>query len=178
MHLITPERAFDANLFANYIAQHRIDVLKIVPNRYTYRQQADCFADALPEHALILGGEAADQDLVEKILRSKPTCRLINHYGPTETTVGTLTYEHDCSIGVAELPIGQPLRNTIVYILSSDLTAVPVGVAGELYIGGAGLARGYHGRPGLTAERFVPNPYAREPGERLYRTGDLARVAF
>ena len=149
--------------------------MKITPSHLLGLQQVQRFRGALPEHALILGGETSDERLVRRIQRDKPDCRLINHYGPTETTVGVLTYELNQAFGETAFPIGRPLQNAITYILSSDLAPVPLGVVGELYIGGAGLARGYHGRPGLTAERFVPNPFARTPGERLYRTGDLAR---
>jgi amino acid adenylation domain-containing protein/non-ribosomal peptide synthase protein (TIGR01720 family) len=104
--------------------------------------------------------------------------RWINAYGPTETTITSTLYE---SFGQKEqyaggtVPIGRPIANTEVYLFDKRLEPVPVGVVGELYIGGAGVARGYLNRPELTAERFIPHPYSREAGTRLYRTGDLAR---
>lgn len=104
--------------------------------------------------------------------------RWINAYGSTETTITTTIYEPG---GVQErqevlsVPIGRPIANTQVYLLDSHLHPVPIGVPGELYIGGLGLAHGYLNRPDLTAERFVPNPFSQQPGAHLYKTGDLAR---
>ena len=123
--------------------------------------------------ALLLGGEALPQALARELLAALPGCQLINMYGPTETTIWSATQP------VAEPAdaalIGRPIANTRCYILDRWLEPVPVGVAGELYIGGAGLARGYLGRPELTAERFVRDPFGAEPDARLYRSGDLAR---
>ncbi|WP_147470322.1 non-ribosomal peptide synthetase, partial [Corallococcus sp. AB049A] len=120
--------------------------------------------------SVIAGGEACSAGLVD---RWAPGRRFINAYGPTETTICTTMAR--CQAGGGAPPIGRPIPHARVYVLDARLEPVPPGVTGELYIGGAGLARGYLGRADLTADRFIPNPFARVPGERLYRTGDLAR---
>ncbi|HEX6038630.1 amino acid adenylation domain-containing protein, partial [Longimicrobium sp.] len=108
--------------------------------------------------------------------RHAPTVRLLNEYGPTETVVGCSLYEMPAGRHTAgRIPIGRPIWNITMYVLDGHMRPVPPGVPGELYIGGIGVARGYLGRPGLTAEKFVPDPFAPAPGARLYRTGDLAR---
>ena len=119
--------------------------------------------------AMIVAGEACPSDRAAAWARR---CRVFNAYGPTETTVcATMS---SALTGKGTPPIGAPIANTRVYVLDAGLQPCPIGVTGELYIAGAGLARGYRDRPSLTAGRFVANPFALEPGERLYRTGDLA----
>ncbi|MFP2903395.1 AMP-binding protein, partial [Corallococcus sp. 4LFB] len=99
-----------------------------------------------------------------------------NGYGPTENTTFSATFAmHRDTVVDGPVPIGRPLSNSTAYVLDAHLRPVPVGVAGEVYVGGQGLAWGYLHRPDLTAERFVPHPFASTPGERLYRTGDKAR---
>jgi len=121
----------------------------------------------------IIGGEALFYEQLAFWRKYAPTTHLINEYGPTETVVGCCVYEVKAEdVLVGTVPIGRPIANTQLYILDAHLQPVPIGVTGELYIGGAGLARGYLNRPELTAEKFIPNPF----GEgRLYKTGDLAR---
>jgi len=119
---------------------------------------------------IIVAGEACSTGLVGQWSKGR---RFFNAYGPTESTVCGTVYE--CSNGSHKLPIGRPIINTQVYILDPHLQPVPVGVPGELYIGGAGLARGYLNRPELTSEKFICNPFSDEPRARLYKTGDLAR---
>ena len=125
---------------------------------------------------LLAGGDVLSPEHVQRVLRAHPGCRVINGYGPTENTTFT------CCHGMTEsnspagtVPIGRPIANTTVYLVDDEVRAVPVGVVGELLTGGDGLARGYYHSPELTAEKFIPDPYAAAPGGRLYRTGDLAR---
>ncbi len=129
-----------------------------------------------PVRQILAGGDVVPLPQAERVLAELPGCRLIDGYGPTENT--TFTACHPIWQGLAgrgSVPIGRPIGNTRVVILDRDFAPVPVGVAGELYTGGLGLARGYFERPELTAERFVPDAVSGETGERLYGTGDRAR---
>ena len=119
------------------------------------------------------GAEVLKPEVVRAFHQALPAATLWNTYGPTEATVQS-TFAPRLEAG-RSVPIGKPLANTQTYVLDRWMEPAPVGVAGELYIGGAGVARGYWNRPGLTAEKFVPNPFASQPGERLYRTGDLVK---
>ena len=125
---------------------------------------------------LLAGGDVLSVPHVQKVFQELDGCQLINGYGPTENTTFTCCH----SIGATEklgqsVPIGRPIANTQVYILDDYLNPVPIGIAGELYIGGDGLAQAYLNRPALTAERFVPNPFNQEAGSRMYKTGDSVR---
>ena len=127
---------------------------------------------------LLAGGDVLSVHHVEKYLAAAGNGdrRLINGYGPTENTTFTCCHVMDQHSRLdGSVPIGRPITNTQVYVLDAEMQVVPVGVVGELYIGGAGLARGYFKQPELTAERFVPHPQSTEAGERLYRTGDMVR---
>jgi amino acid adenylation domain-containing protein len=123
---------------------------------------------------VICSGEALSYELQEKFY-SRLEAELHNLYGPTEASVDVTYWKCEKEATRRAVPIGRPIANTQIYILDGGMKAVPVGVAGELYIGGVGLGRGYINRPDLTGERFVPNPYERGKGSRLYATGDLAR---
>jgi acyl-CoA synthetase (AMP-forming)/AMP-acid ligase II/acyl carrier protein len=129
---------------------------------------------------VIIGGERADPSRLatwQKHVGNR--LRLLNTYGPTEATVVAtlcdLSELAEADIAWRKVPIGRPIRNVQIYILDGHLQPVPIGVPGELHIGGMGLARGYLNHPELTVERFIPNPFSDEPGARLYQTGDLAR---
>jgi acyl-coenzyme A synthetase/AMP-(fatty) acid ligase/acyl carrier protein len=125
---------------------------------------------------VLFGGEAAEPKWVRVLLERGGPERLLHVYGPTETTTfATWQRVEEVNEGATTVPIGRPLANGELYVLDAALRPVPVGVAGELYIGGDGLARCYWNRPELTAERFVPHPWSERPGARLYRTGDLVR---
>lgn len=122
------------------------------------------------------GGDVLSSSHVEKVIKFLPECEVINGYGPTENTTFTCCYRIKQSTeNETSIPIGRPISNTQTYILDSHLQPVPVGVPGELYIGGDGLARGYLNRPQLTSEKFILNPFDDSKSERLYKTGDLTR---
>ncbi|MBX8517028.1 amino acid adenylation domain-containing protein [Pseudomonas cichorii] len=174
LHLLSHEQAFDPDGFAAYMAEHQVEVLKIVPSHLQGLLQAARSADVLPSQLLILGGEASSWALIEQVRTLKPGCRIVNHYGPTETTVGILTHEVQEKLEACRsVPVGQPLANGKARVLDAWLNPMAERVAGEMYLGGRGLAQGYLGRAAMTAERFVPDPEG--DGERLYRAGDRAR---
>ncbi|UUU36218.1 amino acid adenylation domain-containing protein [Streptomyces sp. CA-210063] len=131
--------------------------------------------DISPTEEFMLGGEALVGEALRVWRRDHPGVRLINHYGPTELTVGCTDHriEPGDDLPSGPVPIGRPMWNTRAYVLDAWLNPVPAGVVGELYVAGHQVARGYRNRPGLTAERFVADPFG-PPGERVYRTGDLA----
>ncbi|WP_434453309.1 amino acid adenylation domain-containing protein [Lentzea sp. E54] len=151
-----------------------VDFLKATPSHLALLQVLpDAYS---PRRELVLGGEPLPGDHLDVWRRAHPGVRVVNEYGPTETTVGCTSFaiEPGDEVPAEVLSIGRPLWNTRVYVLDGHLRPVPAGVVGELYVAGANVARGYVGRPGLTAERFVADPFG-GPGERLYRTGDLVR---
>lgn len=177
LHIISPERASDAQALAKYFQQHLIDCLKIVPSHLIALLASFPPQSIFPRQCLILGGEASSWDLIEKIQAQAPQCQIFNHYGPTETTVGVLTYQvqdNKNSYHSHTIPLGKPLANTQVYVLNQQLQPVSIGVLGELYIGGTPITRGYLNRPELTAERFIQNPFL-EVESKVYKTGDLVR---
>jgi amino acid adenylation domain-containing protein len=178
LHILDYDTGLEGDLFRDYIARRPIDVLKIVPSHFSALLATQPDGKILPAKYLILGGEALSWDLVQRLSQIDHACQIINHYGPTETTVGSLTFsvdEKDVSRYSSTVPIGRPIANTRLYILDRRLRPVPVGVTGELYIGGAGVTAGYLNQPTETAVRFVPDPFCDDSDLRLYRTGDLAR---
>ena len=125
---------------------------------------------------LLVGGEVLDGHLVRRVLSHGAPQRMLNVYGPTETTAYSTWYQIDGAIDEEfRVPIGRPIGRTRVYVLDASMQPVPIGIAGELYLGGPGLATGYLRRPDLTAERFVPDPFGGDDSGRLYRTGDRVR---
>ncbi len=161
--------------FLKEIKQRGITTLWLTTSLFNLMAQHEPRAFAGLRNVLF-GGEAADARSVAAVLKQGAPGRLINGYGPTETTTFAICHEvRSVPEEAASIPIGRPISNTTIYILDAHQNPVPIGVAGEIYIGGPGVARGYVGAPELTAERFLPDRFSSEPDARLYRTGDLAR---
>jgi amino acid adenylation domain-containing protein/non-ribosomal peptide synthase protein (TIGR01720 family) len=171
---ILPEEArADGRQQLAYIERYRLDGLEFTPSHLKLLGPGGVEElMALAPQLVLVGGEALDETLWPQLAGSRET-RFLNMYGPTECAVDATK----CEVR-AELPastIGRPLPNVQVYILDQRQRPVGIGIAGEIYIGGEGVGRGYLQQPGLTAERFIPHPYSAEPGARLYRTGDVGR---
>ncbi|WP_242198389.1 MULTISPECIES: non-ribosomal peptide synthase/polyketide synthase [unclassified Pseudomonas] len=161
------EMALDPEAILDLVHNQCANVLQATPSTWRMLLESPR-ASLLQGIKCLCGGEALPVDLAQRLLDLQGP--VWNLYGPTETTIWSAAHR----LEQAQPFVGRPIANTSLFILNAGLTPCPQGAAGELLIGGAGLARGYHARPALTAERFVPNPYG-APGERLYRTGDLAR---
>ncbi len=165
----------DAERFAAILLRHRVTVMFLTTGLFS--QYIDALAGVFVQlRYLITGGDVLEPELVKRVLRNSPPQHLLNAYGPTESTTFATTYAIETIDEETKIiPIGRPISNTQVYVLNSALQPVPVGVAAEIFIGGAGVALGYLNRPELTAERFVRDPFSSDSDARLYRTGDLGR---
>ncbi|MHA6779791.1 amino acid adenylation domain-containing protein [Pseudonocardia saturnea] len=172
VHVLDDETRRDPELLTAAVRREGLDFLEVTPSYLARMADVGFFGDDGTDCPLALvgfGGEAVSAPLWQQ-LRGLRSTTAVNLYGPTEATVDALVARASDS---AAPQVGRPVHGSRVHVLDEGLAPVPAGVAGELYVGGAGLARGYLGRPALTAERFVADPWT--PGERLYRTGDLAR---
>lgn len=176
LHVIPHDMRQDARAFVAYLEQNRLDVLDCVPSHFKLLMDAGLLdSPTTAPSVVLLGGEAIDAQTWQTLAEATGVT-FYNVYGPTECTVNS-------SVGCLEAhdqrpTIGRPLGNIQLYVLDTHRQSVPIGVPGELYIGGAGVARGYLDRPDLTAERFVPNPFLKREEDssfRLYKTGDLVR---
>lgn len=170
----------DVHALGEYLVRERIEAvtLPVVILQLLAHANSAGSLDLRALRDIIATGEALflTQEIIA-MLRANPRLHLHNHYGPSEThvvTAYTLRLEHDAALALPP-SIGTPINNTQIYLLDDQLRPMPIGVAGELYIAGDGLAHGYVNRPDLTAERFIPNPFAVKPGMRMYKSGDLAR---
>ena len=171
--VLHPPGPLNLDALGESLRKHRVSVLWLTSTLFnTLIDQRPALLEGVAQ--ILAGGEALSPSHVRRALESLPGVRLVNGYGPTESTTFTCCKTLDLALlqGLQSVPIGKPIANTQVYILDPHLNPVPVGVPGELHIGGDGLARGYLNRPELTAEKFIPNPFG--PG-RLYKSGDLAR---
>jgi amino acid adenylation domain-containing protein len=171
--LAEPGRHRDPDYLVEVIRRQRVTVCHFVPSMLDSFLSAAAAADCESLRLVVCSGEALPAGLARRFHETLPKSRLENLYGPTEASVDVTRWSSQPDWTSPSLPIGSPIDNTRVYVLDSLMTPVPVGVPGELFLGGVQLARAYSGRPGLTADRFVPDPFAAD-GARLYRTGDLA----
>jgi len=163
------------DVFAGRLREYGITTLFLTSALF-HRVTQDAPGAFRPLRHLLVGGDVVEPEWVRAVLAQDSPERLLNVYGPTETTTfATWYWVRDLPEEAQTVPIGHPIANTEAYVLDRYMQPVPIGLPGELYIGGPGVARGYHNRPELTAERFVPHPFSDVPGARLYRTGDRVR---
>ena len=179
LHTLSKQVTTEPAQFAEYVTAHSLDVLKLTPNHLlalVAGRTGGELAALLPKRWIVLGGEALRPD-VARVLLGAGSCRVLNHYGPTETTVGVCTFEVTADslaaaqqLGAQTVPVGAPLANTRAYVVDAHGNEQPVGIPGELLLGGKGVTKGYLNKPELTAERFIDHH-----ADRVYRTGDRAR---
>ncbi|KAF9368084.1 hypothetical protein CPB97_004962, partial [Podila verticillata] len=173
--IIDNDTYLDPHRLAKALVHHQVTCLYMTHG--LLHQYASIIGDTLSKLKYLLGG--AEQGAIKaylSVLQHGGPVRLVNRYGPTETTVSATAYTATSAIDQLErLPIGRPISNTRVYVLDKHLNPVPMGVVGEIYIGGAGVTNGYLNRPDLTAERYLPDPFFKGSGARMYKSGDQAR---
>lgn len=169
-----PDGHRDMSYLIETIIQRRVTILQLVPSMMRLWLETPGVGGCQSLRRVFCGGEALAPDLV-KLFYQQLSCELHNLYGPTEAAIDATYWSADRERLPLVVPIGRPIANLRAYVLSPELEPVPIGVPGELHLGGRGLARGYWNRPELTAEKFIPNPFSRDQEERLYKTGDLVR---
>jgi amino acid adenylation domain-containing protein/non-ribosomal peptide synthase protein (TIGR01720 family) len=174
LHLPAAEAQGDPARLVETAAREGVSHLLCVPSLYAALLDEAERRPGWAPAAVVVAGESCPRELVARHARLLPGTTLRNEYGPTEGTVWCTVHECRADDAAARVPIGLPVPGARVYVLDREGRPAPVGVPGEVHVGGGGVARGYLARPGLTAERFVPDPFA-EAGARMYRTGDLAR---
>lgn len=168
----------DSAYLAQQIARHGVTTIQIVPSMLELLLDDATIAQCGSLRRVLCGGEALTHALHKRLTSRLPDCQLHNMYGPTEAAINVTAWDCRDSVEHRTIPIGHPVANTQIYVLDPFLEPVPIGVSGELYIGGAQLARGYLNRPDLTEERFIPSPFTGDGSGRpalLYKTGDLCR---
>jgi amino acid adenylation domain-containing protein/non-ribosomal peptide synthase protein (TIGR01720 family) len=165
----------DPEYLVRCLEEEAVTVLQLVPLQLRFLLEQQGIERCHSLKRVYCGGEVLSRDLVEAFYRRIPSAKLYNLYGPTETTIDATIAECSHLMESETAPIGKPIANTQVYVLDEACEPLPAGCWGELYIGGAGLGRGYLNRPALTAEKFVPHPFSTQDGDRLYRTGDQVR---
>jgi amino acid adenylation domain-containing protein len=165
----------DPHYMAALIEQEAVTTMHFVPPMLEVFLDTADLRRCAGLRQVMCSGQALPLELQQRFLRALPSVRLHNLYGPTEASVDVTSWECRDDEKLRCVPIGRPIANIQIHILDTHLNPVPVGVAGQLFIAGIGLARGYLHRPDLSAEKFVPNPYAAQPGSRMYQSGDLVR---
>jgi amino acid adenylation domain-containing protein/non-ribosomal peptide synthase protein (TIGR01720 family) len=172
--LAEPGRQGDGAYLVRTLREHRVTFVHFVPSMLAAFLGEEGVETCTSLRQVFSGGEALTPELRDRVLARLPA-PLDNQYGPTEISIDTTRWVCAPGQDPHRVPIGRPIANSRLYVVDSELRPVPIGVAGELLVGGSGVTRGYLRMPALTAERFVPDPFAVEPGARLYRTGDLVR---
>src|SRR6185503_18035852 len=176
--LARPGGQQESDYLVALMAAEAITTAQFVPSMLGALIAEEGFGECSGLRRVFCGGEVLTRELTERFRAVRPAVELHNLYGPTEAAIDATHWWCERAVsggGSSSVPIGRPIANMQMYVLDEGMSSVPVGVSGELYIGGVGLARGYGGRAELTAERFVPHPYSLEAGARLYRTGDVGR---
>ncbi|HXO22093.1 MAG TPA: amino acid adenylation domain-containing protein, partial [Thermoanaerobaculia bacterium] len=173
--LVSPDRQQDVGYLGQLIRDHRITIADFPPSLLQVLLERQAFAQALALRCLFVGGEAFPPELKDRGVAALGGTGLYNIYGPTEACIDIACWDCRREMGGGRVPVGRPIAGKRVFLLDAALEPVPIGLPGELCVGGDGLARGYLGRPDLTAEVFIPDPFAAVPGDRLYRTGDRSR---
>jgi amino acid adenylation domain-containing protein/non-ribosomal peptide synthase protein (TIGR01720 family) len=172
--LARPGGEKDPSYLARVVTEREITVLQLVPSLLAAFLECEEVTGCVSLRRIFSGGEALPAELRDRCLAQLDAV-LCNLYGPTECSIDATYWVCHRDDRRRPVPVGRPIANTVIRVLDAHARLVPAGVAGELHIAGRGLARGYLGRPDLTAERFVPDPFGESPGERLYKTGDVAR---
>ena len=178
LRIFAQQETTDSSRFASSCREHPLDCLKITPSHFQALLAESGDPERIPRQCLVFGGEVLPRELLATVRLLRPECRIYNHYGPTECSVGVLSEDvtfRDQVPSRGPIPLGRPLNNMSVYVLDSQRDLVPMGIAGEIFIGGHGVGRGYFRHPALTAQVFLPDPFSKTPGARMYRTGDRGR---